>query len=238
MQAEIAGCPLEDKEVSHEAIIHTLRRRTQPDGPAGPGLRPAEAAAIDALTYAYLQAEAAHNTELMRGGTIHATRGGYSYDEIHVTKRPRAGQIIYPLRPQDVARFHVYPRHKRSVNPANERPSKADRRTVNVIDPLHRPLYILHPSLVIRAYRGQGHDIAEVADLRHPARSMSVLLAGKKRCEPSDRRRSEVSPEPCSDPPSGKSEGALEQSDGFLWSGRRHLNTRPPDRLSGTYAML
>jgi hypothetical protein len=137
-----------------------------------------EAAAIDALTYAHLQAEAAHDTEVMRGGTIHATRGGYSYDAIHVTKRPRAGQIIYPLKPQDVARFHVYPRHRRHVNPTNEQPSKADRRTVDVIDPLHRPLYILHPSLVIRAYRGRGHDIAEVADLRRPARSRSVLLAG------------------------------------------------------------
>jgi hypothetical protein len=136
-----------------------------------------EAAAIDALTYAYLQAEAAHNSELMRGGTIYATRGGYSYGEIHVTKRTRPREITYPLKLQDVARFHVYPRHRRSVNPANERPSKADRRTVNLIDPLHRPLYILHPSLVIRAYRGRGHDIAEVADLRHPARS--VLLAGE-----------------------------------------------------------
>ena len=43
-----------------------------------------DAAAVDALTYAYLQAEAAHNTELMRGGTIYATRSGYSYGEIHV----------------------------------------------------------------------------------------------------------------------------------------------------------
>jgi hypothetical protein len=158
------------------AALRTQPLELQAWGP-GTVFASIEAAAIDALTYAYLQAEAAHDAELMRGGTIHATRGGYSYGEIHVTKRPRAGQIIYPLGPQDVARFHVYPRDKRHVNPANERPSKADRRTVNVIDPLHRPLYILHPSLVIRAYRGRGHDIAEVADLRHPARL--VLLAGE-----------------------------------------------------------
>jgi hypothetical protein len=129
-----------------------------------------EAAAIDALTYAYLQAQAAHNTELMRGGTIYATRGGYSYGEIHVAKRLRAGQITYTLKPQDVARFHIYPRDRHYVNRANERPSRVDRRTVNVIDPLHRPLYILHPSLAIRAYRGVGHELVEVANLRRPSR--------------------------------------------------------------------
>ena len=129
-----------------------------------------EAAAIDALTYAYLQAQAAHNTELMRGGTIYATRGGYSYGEIHVAKRLRAGQVTYTLKPQDVARFHIYPRDRHYVNRANERPSRVDRRTVNVIDPLHRPLYILHPSLAIRMYRGIGHELAEVANLRRPPR--------------------------------------------------------------------
>jgi hypothetical protein len=38
---------------------------------------------------------------------------------------------------------------------------------VDVIDPVHRPLYILHPSLAIRMYRGKGHELAEVANLRH-----------------------------------------------------------------------
>ena len=139
-----------------------------------------EAAAIDALTYAYLQAKAAHATEVMRGGTIHATRGGYSYGDIHVTKRTRPNQVSYPLTTQDVARFHIYPQDKLHINPVNERPSKWDRRSVDVIDPLHRPLYILHPSLVIREYRGRSHDIAEVADLRQPAAAVSVMLAGRK----------------------------------------------------------
>ncbi len=51
---------------------------------------------------------------------------------------------------------------------------------VSVFDPLHRPLYILHPSLVIREYHGEGHDTAEVADLRHPTQTK---VFAKKPCE-------------------------------------------------------
>jgi hypothetical protein len=140
-----------------------------------------EAAAVDALTYAYLQAQAAHNSELMRGGTIHTTRGGYSYGEIRVTKRLRANKLDLTLEPRDVARFHIYPRGGYDANRINERPSRADRRSVDVIDPLHRPLYILHPSLAIRVYRGKGHELTQVASLRrlrpsHAARARTLAL--------------------------------------------------------------
>jgi hypothetical protein len=137
-----------------------------------------EAAAVDALTYAYLQAQAAHGTELMRGGTIYRVGEGFSYGEILVAGPWGAHRISYTLGPQDVARFTLYPRvNNPDVDLGNERPSPADRRSVSVIDPLHRPLYILHPSLMIREYRGEDHELTEVADLRHPARS--VLLAGE-----------------------------------------------------------
>jgi hypothetical protein len=49
----------------------------------------------------------------------------------------------------------------------SERVSRADRRSVNFTDPLHRPLFILHPSLKIREYRGGKYETVEVADLRH-----------------------------------------------------------------------
>jgi hypothetical protein len=133
-----------------------------------------EAAAVDALTYAYLQAQAAHNSELMRGGTIHTTRGGYSYGEIRVAKRLRANKLDLTVEPRDVARFHIYPRGGYDANRINEWPSRADRRSVDVIDPLHRPLYILHPSLAIRVYRGKGHELAEVANLRRPRPSRAA----------------------------------------------------------------
>jgi hypothetical protein len=140
----------------------------------GPGavFQSIDAAAVDALTYAYLQAQAAHETQLMRGGPIHRTAKGYSYSEIHVAGPEVPDVVRYTLKPEDVAHFTVYaPSGNRDVDLRNERPSRADRHFVSFVDPLHRPLYILHPSLVIREYHGDGHDLADVADLRQPAQT-------------------------------------------------------------------
>lgn len=143
-----------------------------------------EAAAVDALTYAYLQARGARfrgrTAELMRAGTIYATPGGYSYGEIHVAKPLSPQQVTYTLKPQDVARFQVYPQvHGRRwrLDRSNERLTQGDRRSVNVIDPLHRPIYTLHPSLVIREYGGEDHGLREVAHLRHRTRTECTLAA-------------------------------------------------------------
>ena len=137
-----------------------------------------DAAAVDALTYAYLLARAAHDTERMRGGTIHRVDGGYSYGEIQVAGPLLPSRLTHPLKPRDVARFVIYSRtgHHR-VDRANERPSKEDRRSVRFVDPLHRPLYILHPSLMIRVYRGEEGEFLDVADLRH--REEGLLIAGE-----------------------------------------------------------
>jgi hypothetical protein len=130
-----------------------------------------EAAAVDALAHCYLQARAAGDMERMRAGTIQRSRAGYSYSEIHVASPLTPRKIEYVFAPQDVARFHVYPPHTdRDVNHSSERLSAKDWRSVSVIDPLHRSLYVLHPSLVIRAYRGADSEAVEVASLRGPAR--------------------------------------------------------------------
>ena len=186
MKASLEGRATPRDEAPVPPPSATARPRDLPRGDPqrlearGPGavFASIEAAAIDALAYAYLQAQAAHNTELMRGGTIYATRGGYSYGEIHVAKPASAHRVTYTLKPQDVARFATYPRDfRRDVNRANERPSRVDRRAVSFTDPLHRPLYILHPSLAVREYRGDGHELAEVANLRRPSR-VPGFLAG------------------------------------------------------------
>jgi hypothetical protein len=144
----------------------------------GPGARFAsvEEAAVDALTYAYLQARVACDPEFMRGGTIHPVADGYfSYGATYRAKPLSLHRIEYPLKPRDVARFHLYPVHRDpSINRENERASRVDRRSVSVVDPLHRPLFILHPSLRIRVYRGEGPQAAEVANLRRPARPTRV----------------------------------------------------------------
>lgn len=135
----------------------------------GPGtiFESVEAAAIDALIYAHREARTARETDRTRGGTIYRAGRGYSYDEIHVAAPLAAHRVTHTLGPRDVARFLVYPRvGKHEVDRANERPSPADRRFVSAVDPLHRPLYILHPSLAIRVYRGEGRDLEDVVKLR------------------------------------------------------------------------
>jgi len=144
----------------------------------GPGtvFRRVEGAAIDALIYAYLQAQGTHDGR-MRGGTIYATPRGYTYDEVVAAGGLDPNAVNYRLKPRDVARFHVYadPVHRDSRLP--EQPTPSDRRSVRFSDPLHRPLYILHPSLVIRVYRGQHGEFVDVVDLRQASREL--LAAGE-----------------------------------------------------------
>jgi len=134
-----------------------------------------DAAAVDALTYALIQGIATRSSERMRGGTIYRTGNRYSYGDLHVAGPLNPNRISQVLHSQDVARFLIYPRVGRhKVDRTNERPSQVDRRAVNVTDPRHRPLYILHPSLVIREYRGEDYELIEVSDLRHPTREMRI----------------------------------------------------------------
>jgi cytochrome c oxidase cbb3-type subunit 2 len=139
-----------------------------------------EEAAVDALTYAYLRASEKNDTERMRGGTIYSVDTGYSYGEFQVASRLNPGKITYPLKPQDVARFHVYPRFTfKSMYPwvsRRERASWSDRHSVVVTDPLQRPLFILHPSLIVREHHGRNHGAIEVANLRRTKRA--ILVAG------------------------------------------------------------
>jgi len=140
----------------------------------GPGalFTSVEAAAVDALIYAYLQARESRDTERIRGGTIYPVGDRYSYAEIQLASPLTPHRISYRFGPHDVARFHTYPVYRDlHVNRANERLSRVDRRSVSVIDPLHRPLYVLHPSLRIRSYRGEDSQRVEVTDLRRPERA-------------------------------------------------------------------
>jgi hypothetical protein len=152
---------------------------TQPLHARGPGalFTSVEAAAVDALTYAYLQARKARDAARIRGGTIYTVGDLYSYGEIQLGIPLSPHQISYRFGPHEVARFHAYPVYRDArVNRTNERISRVDRRSVSVIDPLHRPLYVLHPSLAIRAYSGESSKRAEVANLRQ--RERTPLFAG------------------------------------------------------------
>jgi hypothetical protein len=153
-----SGCA----EMNHLLTALDADPRLQALGP-GAVFPTIDDAAVDALTYTYLRASEENDTEHMRAGTIYSVDTGYSYGEIHAFSNVLEGQVSYSLKLQDVARFHMYPLSIRK----NERVSQADRRSVDVTDPLHRPLFILHPSLEIREYRGRNYQTLEVADLRH-----------------------------------------------------------------------
>ena len=158
----------------HPPVEAALRGGVQSLHARGPGalFTSVEAAAVDALTYAYLQARESRNTERIRGGTIYPVGDRYSYAGIQLANPLTPHRISYRFGPHEVARFHAYPVYRDlHVNRANERLSRVDRRSVSVIDPLHRPLYVLHPSLRIRAYRGEDSQRVEVTDLRRPERA-------------------------------------------------------------------
>jgi len=167
-----SGCA----QTGHFTVAFDAKTQLEAWGP-GTVFPSVEAAAVDALIYTYLQASNGNDTERMRAGTIYSVDGGYSYGEIHVASSLLAYQISYPLKKQDVARFHMYPLSTdRDVRRTNERATQADRRSVATTDPQHRPLFILHPSLVIREYRGRDDEVVAVADLRRPKRV--ILVAG------------------------------------------------------------
>jgi hypothetical protein len=159
-----SGCA----EMNHLLTALDADPRLQALGP-GAVFPTIEDAAVDALTYTYLRASEENDTEHMRAGTIYSVGTGYSYGEIHTARNMLTEQLSYSLKRQDVARFHMYPRLTINTQrgPRNEKISRADRRSVNVTDPRHRPLFILHPSLEIREYRGKNYQTLDVADLRH-----------------------------------------------------------------------
>jgi hypothetical protein len=110
----------------------SLSDDAQPLRARGPGALFAsiEAAAVDALTYAHLQALEARDTARIRGGTIHSIDGRYSYGEIQRGNPLTPHRISYRFGPHEVARFHAYPVYRDALsNRANERPSRADRRS-------------------------------------------------------------------------------------------------------------
>jgi hypothetical protein len=159
----VSGCA----QLGHFSAGFDTRPQLEMWGP-GTVFPSIEAAAVDALVYTYLRASNERDTKRIHAGTIYSVDTGYSYGEIHVAGSRLEHRVAYPLKQRDVARFHMYPFvTDHDVNRGNERASRADRRSVAVTDPQHRPLFILHPSLVIREYRGRNYETVEVADLRH-----------------------------------------------------------------------
>jgi len=135
-----------------------------------------EDAVIDALTYAYAEAQRTGTLDRVRGGVIKRDEHGFSYERIEVADTDRPWQVGYSLSSRDVARFHAYPISKRPAeNQLNEKgPLLEDRRSVDLADPLHRPLFVLTPDLIVKAYYGRDRSIETLADLREYQREQLV----------------------------------------------------------------
>jgi hypothetical protein len=140
-----------------------------PYEPIGPGhvFGTVEEAVIDALAYSHEEARRTQTMDRLRGGVVSRTDRGFTYDRIRVADPERPTHIEYPLVTGDVARFHAYPRTNRPRDDyRNERPSRQDRRSVDRIDPLHRPVFVLTPKLLVKAYYGPEQPVHTVANLR------------------------------------------------------------------------
>jgi hypothetical protein len=150
---------------------------------AGPGtiFSSVDAAAVDGLTYAYLTARQTGQTALAHGGTVVRVDGGFTYEELEVANKRSPMTLTLILRPHTVAQFRTYPRtDDPRVNRLNEKVSRSDRRNVDSSDPMHRPLFVLTPRLLVKSYEGGGDPMQEVANLgRQPANIESrTMLAG------------------------------------------------------------
>jgi hypothetical protein len=148
--------------------------------PRGPGATfvTLDAAVMDALAYANDEAARTRTRHLFRGGAIVKQDGVYSYEEVNVAPPDDPTRIEYELGPKHVARFHAYPRaFQPEINLRSERPSRQDRQSVDQVDPLHRPLFILTPRLLVKAYHGSAEPVELVADLRTYAPEQMVADA-------------------------------------------------------------
>lgn len=122
--------------------------------PRGPGsLFPSvEAAAVDGLAFAYLEARRNERERSMHGATIYAEGDGYAYGPIQVASPSEPDRLTLALRPIDVAHFHTYPAGTPRENRLNEVHSPIDRASVEQVDPRNRPLFILTPSLRVKGF--------------------------------------------------------------------------------------
>ncbi|MAG30717.1 MAG: hypothetical protein CL908_07495 [Deltaproteobacteria bacterium] len=131
-----------------------------------------EAAVMDALAHAHHHADL-RDRGRFRVGTVYRIAGGFRYTPAVRSRQTvwatAAPVVRYALRTADVASYVIHPRSGRSeVDRLNERPSSAERRIVDDLDPRGRPLYLLTPSRrVVRYVGGQEARIPAIAVFGH-----------------------------------------------------------------------
>jgi len=129
------------------------------DGPQGATIGPGtvfatrDAASIAALRYAHdHMAQAAG-----RGGTVHVVEGGYSYGPS--VRADMQGTLQLTLRPGDVAWYYAQNFDRLTVSRHHPRvPTESDRSMVRLVDPHHRPLYLLDARMRVVRFDGTSTE--------------------------------------------------------------------------------
>ncbi len=149
------------------------------DGP-GTVFHSIQAAALDALTRAHLTATP-RDRQRLRVGTIYRVASGFCYTapQRAAASSPLMRQSVrYPLRSIDVASYIIRPRSGEArSNRSDEMPSEEEKRIVDELDPAHRPLYLLTPSLDVVLYRrgGKLRVVTNLSDCR-PAKRAAAMI--------------------------------------------------------------
>ena len=125
-------------------------------------------AAVDGLAWSMRDARRDAHTPRLRIGVVRKVEGGYTYDEPGVAPRSRPTRLEYKLGQDAVAHFQHYPTRERGHSArVFESHTAYQRSVVDEIDPLHRPSFLLTPSLRVVEYRG-GTTEPVVARLNRP----------------------------------------------------------------------
>ncbi len=137
-----------------------------------------EAAARAALAEAWSDT-ALRNRDLLRVGAILQTEDEFIWLEPQSSQRGPGTVVRLGLHANHAATYIVHPRTgSAAVNRANEHITNYEKRLVDRIDPLHRPVFILTPSGRLLAY-SHGRPVVEVASMRALKTSMPWLFGAE-----------------------------------------------------------
>jgi hypothetical protein len=112
-----------------------------------------------------------HNRDRLRVGSIVQSDGEFVWLEPQSSKAGPEPVVRLGVRANHAATYIVHPRTgSTTVDRANEQITKHEKRLVDRIDPLHRPIFILTPSGRVLAY-SHGAPVVELASMRDRNRS-------------------------------------------------------------------
>ena len=138
----------------------------------GPGtlFTTVEAAVIDAMLHAHTSRFPAGRPHVL-AGAIQRVDGGFRYAAPETSDRHSALSppvAHFRLGPNDVASYLVYSRvDERSLDRQTAKLILKARHITDDVDPLHRPVYLLTPSLTIVAYDGTtARTLSRLEDAR------------------------------------------------------------------------